>query len=116
MHQHCGDEGRASAHFLARLRKRNTLTIGKFVVLVNTFATTWIIQDVDALAILAQFQPQSQLGNLRSNYIWASYQHWACNLLVNGDLCGAQNPLIFTLGVSDSLRITPGNGEYRLHR
>src|SRR3984893_18955667 len=116
MHHHRGDKRRMSSHFFPRLRERNTLAIRNFVVLVGTFATAWIVEDVYAIAILAQLEPQPQLGNLGIDYIWAPDQHWPSNLLVDSNLCGAQNPLIFTLGVGNSLRGASRNCEDRLHR
>src|ERR1700730_845981 len=116
MHHHRGDKRRMSSHFFPRLRERNTLAIRNFVVLVGTFATAWIVEDVYAIAILAQLEPQPQLGNLGIDYIWAPDQHWPSNLLVDSNLCGAQNPLIFTLGVGNSLGGASRNCEDRLHR
>ena len=112
--QHRADQRRAAAHLSIASRRVTPLrrAAGSTRPVV---AIARVVEDVDAIAVVAEPEPQAELLDACRHDIGAAHEHRARQTFVDHGLRGAQHALVLAFGVDDALRRALGGREHRLH-
>ena len=117
--QHRGDQGATTPHLDLGVLLRHAFALHEIEVRHPIFPEAGIVVGVDDIDLLEQLRVQAQLLDAMPDHFRTPDQHRTCDLLIDENLCGLQDPSVLAFCERNTLARrfdAPRDHEQRLHQ